>query len=233
MKRRVSVIAVVPALNEEKTIASVIRAALKYVDQVIVVDDASTDKTSVLAQDAGAFVLKLSRRRKVGGVIKAGLEYAKKLKPKIVVTLDADGQHNPEDIPRLLKPVQTGMVDWVQGSRFLNRQIGSVKDLGNSFFSRLVSFLLCRKITDITGGFRVLTYDTLLGSDLKFEHESYPEMTITLCLKGYRMTEVPINNLARRYGTSKVVRHIPSYSFKALGIIFYTFFRNLKIHRRG
>lgn len=224
------IVALIPALNEEKTIESVVRGALKYVDHVVVVDDLSDDDTVDIARRAGAQVIRLSKRRRVGGVVKAGISYVKKFEPYVVVTLDADGQHDPDEIPRLLKLVLNGKFDLVQGSRFLvDRHKRTVRDAGNYIFSRFVSLLLRQKITDITSGFRVFNFIALSDLDLKFDQECYPEMTIDLGLKGYRITEEPIKNLPRLHGNSKVIENLFTYIFKALGIVTYTFLRNIKI----
>ncbi len=222
------IVALIPALDEENTIGSVVRGTLEYVDHVIVVDDLSEDGTAVVARRAGAQVIRLRNRRNVGGVVKAGLSYVKRFKPNVVVTLDGDGQHDPDEIPRLLKLVTDGKFDLVQGSRFLvERHKRTIKDVGNCIFSRFVSILLRQKITDITSGFRVINYIALSDLELKFDQECYPEMTIDLRLKGYRIAEEPIKNLPRLHGNSKVIDNLFTYIFKALGIITYTFLRNI------
>ncbi len=224
------IVALIPALNEEKTIGHVVRGALKYVDHVVVVDDLSEDDTVVVARKSGAHVIKLKTRRKVGGVVKAGISHVKKLKPKIVVTLDADGQHDPDEIPRLSKLVLSGEYDLVQGSRFLvDSPKRTIRDAGNYIFSRFVSILLMQRITDLTSGFRVFNFIALSELELKFDQECYPEMTVDLILKGYRITEEPIKNLPRLHGDSKVINNLFGYIFKALGIVTYTFLRNIKI----
>jgi len=206
------------------------RGALKYVDHVVVVGDLSEDDAVDVAREAGAQVIRLRNRRKVGGVVKAGISYVKKLEPNIVVTLDADGQHNPDEIPHILNLVLKGKFDLVQRSRFLeNKHRRTIKDVGNCIFSRLVSILLRQNITDITSGFRVLNFVALSDLDLKFDQECYPEMTIDLRLKGYRIAEESIKNLPRLHGKSKVIDNLFSYIFKALGILTYTFLRNIKI----
>lgn len=108
--------------------------------------------------------------------------------------------------------------------------LANVKDVGNCIFSRFVSILLRQKITDITSGFRVFNFNALQDLDLKFDQECYPEMTIDLRLKGYRIAEEPIKNLPRLHGDSKVIDNLFTYIFKALGIVTYTFLRNMKIN---
>lgn len=233
-----TVVALVPALNEESTIGDVVRGALKYVDKVIVVDDLSDDNTSDNAERAGATVVKLHTRIRVGGVIKTGLSYIKSLNPDTLVILDGDGQHNPDDIPVLLKALNGGGVSWVIGSRFLYNQLNHnnglgawyyrqkthmhIKGLGNWFFSKLVSVLTSTYITDVMSGFKALNRDVLDALDLKFDYAYCPEMAMILCFQGYKVREVPIEVKPRVKGTSKVVVNIIQYGIKQLGIVFFT-----------
>jgi len=221
------IIAVIPALNEEITIESMVQGASKYVDRVIVVDDASTDDTAKLARRAGAFVISLPEQRRIGAVMKAGLVYAKKLEPDIIVTIDADGQHNPDDIPRLIQAVVDGRGDWALGSRFLHTpgRTKGLKALGTWIFSRLVTILTGQRFTDTMSGFRALSRDVLLGLDPKFDYAYCPEMTLILCLEGYRVVEVPIQNKPRRHGKSKVVINVLPYGIKQLGIVLFIFLK--------
>ena len=116
-------------------------------------------------------MLKLKQRRRLGGVIRVGLEYVRKLDPDVVVMLDSDGQHDPLDIPRLLKPIIEGKCDWVIGSRFLNSPFkisSKAKNIGRNFFSHIVSLLAGQRITDAMSGFRALGRDSLHNLHLKF-----------------------------------------------------------------
>ena len=237
------IVALIPALDEEKTIGSVVRGALKYVDHVVVVDDLSSDNTASVAREAGAQVIRLRKRRRVGGVVKAGISYVKKLEPDILVILDADGQHDSDDIPKLVNAVLEDRGDWVIGSRYLhninnsitNRMCGNwffrqkknifLKGLGNWFFSKLVSFLTEQNITDTMSGFKALSLEPLLNLHMKFDYAYCPEMALILCSEGYKVTEVPIKNNHRSDGESKVVINILPYGIKQLGIVFYTYFR--------
>jgi glycosyltransferase involved in cell wall biosynthesis len=237
------VVALLPALNEEMTIGYVVRGALGYVDHVVVVDDLSEDNTADVARRAGAQVITLRRRRRVGGVVKAGISYVRTLKPDILVILDGDGQHDPHDIPKLVNAVLEGRGDWVIGSRYLynlNNHVSSrrfsnwffrqkkfifLKGLGNWFFSKLVTVLTRQNITDTMSGFKALRWGPLLNLHLKFDYAYCPEMAITLCLEGYKVSEVPVQNRARITGESKVVKNILPYGIKQIGIVFCTYFR--------
>ena len=237
------VVALIPALNEEMTIGYVVREALRYVDHVVVVDDLSEDNTADVARKAGAQVITLRRRRRVGGVVKAGISYVRTLKPDILVILDGDGQHDPHEIPKLVNAILEGRGDWIIGSRYLynlnnhasRKGFGNwffrqknfifLKGLGNWFFSKLVTVLTRQYITDTMSGFKALRWGPLLNLHLKFDYAYCPEMAITLCLEGYKVSEVPVQNRARITGVSKVVRNILPYGIKQIGIVFYTFLR--------
>jgi glycosyltransferase involved in cell wall biosynthesis len=109
----------IPSYNEELTIGSVIALAKEYGD-VLVIDDGSKDRTSKVARNAGAIVIRHDVNRGKGNALKTGFEYALSNGYDIVVTLDADGQHNPDEIPLLLEPILKGESDLVIGSRYLN-----------------------------------------------------------------------------------------------------------------
>jgi len=110
-------IAVIPALNEEMTIAEVIRGVKRYVDEVILVDDGSTDNTADIASKQGAIVLSNKRNQGYEPSIENGFALADKRKATIVLTFDEDGQHHPEDIPKIIEPILNGEADIVAGIR--------------------------------------------------------------------------------------------------------------------
>ncbi|MEP7284921.1 MAG: glycosyltransferase family 2 protein [Chloroflexota bacterium] len=113
------ILAVIPAYNEDRFIASVVLKARKFVDEVIVVDDGSSDETAALAEATGATVIRQSHNQGKAAAINVGFEVARQHDAVAVVLLDGDGQHTPADIPALLKPILDGEVDLVVGSRFL------------------------------------------------------------------------------------------------------------------
>ena len=113
------IIAAMPAYNEEEHIAKVVDGASKHVDQVIVVDDGSTDATSAIASTNGAVVVRHKTNRGYGAAIRTCFDTAKKMGADMMITLDADGQHNPDEIPYLIHAMNNG-IDVVIGSRFPN-----------------------------------------------------------------------------------------------------------------
>jgi glycosyltransferase involved in cell wall biosynthesis len=111
------VVAVIPALNEAGTIAGVVRSLSPYVDSVVVVDDGSTDGTAEQAESAGASVVGNDSNVGYDASVSRGMAYAFSAGANVVVTIDADGQHNPSDIPRLLQLIESGEADIVVGNR--------------------------------------------------------------------------------------------------------------------
>jgi glycosyltransferase involved in cell wall biosynthesis len=224
-------LAIIPAFNEEKSIATIIREIKKYTDHVVVVDDHSTDNTEKIARLHGATVIRHSTNKGVGAAMKTGIAYAKRLKPDIVVTMDADGQHGPDDTPSLIRPLIDGKADFVLGSRFLNGQLTDTpygKKIGNKLFAFMVSLLVGVKLTDTQTGFRAFNRKALLSLNLASDFTYTQEMILVLCHNGFRCVEVPVKVHPRKYGQSKVVSRIGKYALKVLTIIFATYLR-LKI----
>ena len=114
---------VIPAYNEAKTIFEIIRKLKDQVSQIITVDDGSTDDTGELAKQAGAKVLTHFLNRGQGAALQTGISFALANGAEIIVTFDADGQHNPDEIDQVIKPLLLGEVDVVLGSRFLESRI--------------------------------------------------------------------------------------------------------------
>lgn len=155
-------LAVVPAYNESDTIGTVIDGTGEYVDHVAVVDDGSRDDTAHIAREHGATVLEHAFNTGVGGAVRTGYRYAIEHDFDFVVQVDADGQHDPAHIPRLLSAAED--TDMVIGSRYLNesfREYSPVRKLGIRFFTAMVNTLGGVEITDVTSGFRVYRVDAL------------------------------------------------------------------------
>lgn len=116
----------IPAFNEEKTIARVVLQSQNYADKVVVCDDGSTDLTPVIAQRLGAIVVRHEHNLGYGSAIQSLFQYARSLNADILVTLDADGQHDPEEIPRVVKPIIEKAADIVVGSRLKDGRLSAV-----------------------------------------------------------------------------------------------------------
>jgi hypothetical protein len=152
------IVAAIPAYNEEKTIAKVVVRARKHVDRVVVVDDGSRDDTALIAEGLGAVVVRHERNLGYGTAIRSCFSAARDLNADILVTLDADGQHDPDQIPTLSRPVQEGLADIVVGSRFLEEpskgQAPKYRRAGIRVLTGLTKSASQMEFTDAQSGFR-------------------------------------------------------------------------------
>lgn len=147
-----------PAYNEEVAIASMILLSSKYAKEVIVIDDGSTDRTKEVSELAGATVLSHNTNKGKGVALKTGFDYAKDF--DIIVTIDADGQHNPSEIPQLIQPILDGEADLVNGSRYINGHETSTpkyRRVGQTVLDTATNLASGVKITDSQSGFRAFS----------------------------------------------------------------------------
>lgn len=151
--------AVIPAYNEDRFIGSVVLKTRQYVDQVIVVDDGSTDETAAIAEQAGASVLRHERNQGKAQALNTGLRHARSLRPRAVILLDADGQHDPAAIPALLAPIEAGAADMVVGSRFLGvpSKIPRWRVFGQRALTVATNVASGTTLSDSQSGFRALS----------------------------------------------------------------------------
>jgi len=191
------------AYNEARYVGSIVVQARQYVDEVIVVDDGSTDNTARVAELAGATVIRHGENRGKGAAVQSILAEAKKRKPDVLVLLDADAQHDPNEIPALVKPVSQGF-DLVIGSREAQkdktpkyRRIGQKVIFGSS---RLASGT---KVADSESGFRALSPRAINELDLKAQGFAIESEMITFAAdKNLKITEVPISNIYTKDGST-------------------------------
>ncbi|MBL4607003.1 MAG: glycosyltransferase family 2 protein [Pseudomonadales bacterium] len=183
---------VMPAKNEGLSIASVVKNVLKVVPQaeVIVVDDGSTDETAFLANDAGARVISHPYSMGNGAAIKTG---ARNAKGDIIVFMDADGQHNPDDIPRLLEGIANGY-DLVVGARSSKSQASIARLVANGFYNRFASWMVGHQIDDLTSGFRAVVREKFIQFLYLLPNGfSYPTTsTMAFFRAGHSVAYVPI-----------------------------------------
>jgi len=158
MKNKTYVIAAIPAFNEEKTIAKVVLQTQKYVDDVFVCDDGSKDLTAIIAEKLGATVIRHERNLGYGAALQTLFKKARDVNADIVVTIDADGQHNPHTIPKILEPIKNGEADIVLGSRFIKKHTKKViplhKKLGIEAVTTITNLMYDTKLKDVTSGLR-------------------------------------------------------------------------------
>jgi glycosyltransferase involved in cell wall biosynthesis len=209
VSKRAPIIACIPAYNEEKTIARVIVEVQKYVDKVIVCDDGSTDLTGEIARRLGAEVIRHERNMGYGAALATLFKAARELDASAMVVLDADLQHNPGDIPRLLSPIVKGEADIIIGSRFLKNEDGVPKyrGLGIKLITKFARGVSYRDITDAQSGFRAYGRRSI-QSITPSEQGMGASTEILLKAKEYglRVIEVPVKV---RYDVEKPSTHNP------------------------
>jgi glycosyltransferase involved in cell wall biosynthesis len=189
-----NITAILPAYNEELCISSIILSSKKYVDRIIVIDDGSTDNTVEIAMLAGAEVISHSSNKGKGAALKTGFEAAKT--SEIIITLDSDGQHNPEEIPKLINPIINGEADIVNGSRYISgnkKDTPSYRRIGQTVLDKATNLGSGLNITDSQSGFRAFakhTIPTFRFNSIDFSIES--EMLVDAAIAGLRIKEVEI-----------------------------------------
>ncbi|MEK6916201.1 MAG: glycosyltransferase family 2 protein [Nanoarchaeota archaeon] len=204
-------VVIIPCLNEEKTVGKVIANVrkvfkrLKIESIIISIDDASSDD-SIKQMQGSNEIVNLKNKVKLAEVIRIGLKHAARYNPDIIVHIDADGQHNPEDLIKLVKPILRDKADFVIGSRFLKKNNMNIeRKIGNVFFTSIVNLITGLKLTDTQSGFRVINYDCIKRIKLTSKYTYTQEEIIRTSNFGYRIKEVPINLRKRKYGKSKVI----------------------------
>lgn len=195
------VVAVIPCYNTEYFISDVVSKAKKYVNEVIVVNDGSRDGTAEAAKAAGALVIHHGIRMGYGDAIKSCFEAAKANKADILVTLDGDGQHNPDELPQVLAPLLSGEADLVIGSRFLQlpqatqqTNMPGYRKFGINVITFLYNFGSRIKVSDSQSGFRAYSKKILDTISLT---EKGMGISVEVILKarerGFSIKEVPIS----------------------------------------
>ncbi len=191
----IKITAILPAYNEEVSIGSIVLSTRKYVDNVIVVDDGSTDNTQEIAKLAGAEVIRHGSNRGKGAALRTGFEFAKD--SDIIVTIDSDGQHNPHEIPGLILPIINGEADIVNGSRYIHKKdknTPSYRRIGQTVLDKATNFSTGLEVTDSQSGFRAFARHAVPAfrfSCIDFGIES--EMLTDAANTGLRIKEVKIS----------------------------------------
>jgi glycosyltransferase involved in cell wall biosynthesis len=197
------VIAGMSAYNEEKYIGTMVLSARRFVDEVIVVDDGSADNTAEIARLAGATVIRHEKNLGKGASVQNLLDEAKKKKPDVLVLIDADAQHDPGEIPQLVKPIHNGF-DLVIGSRKAeDSKTPAYRRIGQKILLFSTRVLSGAKVTDSESGFRALSGKAIAEISLTengFAVET--EMIARAAANGLKITEVPVSNIYTKDGST-------------------------------
>ncbi len=197
MSIRKKVIVCVPAFNESKAIGLIVSKAKAYASEVLVCDDGSSDRTAQVAEEAGAIVIRHDKNMGYGAAIVTLFEAAKTMNADIIVTLDSDGQHDPDQIPAVADPILTNGIDIVIGSRFLTPEdrgrVPMYRRIGIGIITLVTRLLSYDDITDAQSGFRAYSKNAIRKIKLD---EKGMSISSELLIKAKRcnltVTEVPI-----------------------------------------
>ena len=203
-----SVSVVIPAKNEGRSLPSIICGTMKYADEVIVIDGRSTDDTNKIAKKYGVKVFMDNGQGK-GAAIKLGIAKASK---DILVFIDADGSHDPDDIPKLLKPINDDDIDLVIGSRTRG---GSdelhgdfekfIRMIGSDIITLSINYRWNIRLTDSQNGYRAIKRNVVKRLGLRENIFTIEQEMIMKCLKlGYKVCDVPTHEFKRMYGSSRI-----------------------------
>ena len=206
---RYKVAVVIPAFNEADSVGDVVRGIPPEVcgepTSVLVVDDGSRDDTSEEAAKAGAVVARHVINRGGGAALRTGYRLMAESGALVVVTLDADGQHLPSEMARLVEPVLEDQVDVAHGSRLLGEADPNSRsrEFGIVFFNKLVSFITRTKVSDCSNGYRAVRTTVLPQLVLRQEQFHTSEFLIEAIKRGIPAKEVPVTVAKRTHGHSK------------------------------
>jgi glycosyltransferase involved in cell wall biosynthesis len=199
---------VIPTKNEEETLEPILMGALKHADEVIVIDGQSSDSTSEIARRHGVAVHQ-DRGKGKGEAMRMGIEL---FSGDVILYMDADGSHHPDDIPRIAGPLLRGEADMVIGSRFKggsDELVGNINQLfritGSNIITTFINYRWSVHLSDTQNGFRALSREAATALNLRIN--GFPvetEMDMQLLQRGFHIAEVPAHEYRRKGGESKI-----------------------------
>jgi len=196
---------VIPAYNEEKNIGKVLDCVRKYTENIIVVDDCSQDKTGEIALKKGVKVCRHIINRGLGGALGTGIKVAILNRADIIVTLDADGQHDSDEIPKLISPIIKGEADFVIGSRFVEKQKMPKSRIFANRLGNIITWIFWgANCSDTQSGMRAFNLCAARKIEISTQGmEVSSEIIKEIKLNNLRLKEVPIKAIYTQYSLSK------------------------------
>lgn len=226
-------VAIVPALNEEETIARVVEE-IRAIDpgfEILVVDDGSSDRTAAEAERAGALVARLPYNIGIGGAVQTGYQYARDHGFQVAVQIDGDGQHDPSELSKIMGPLLSNEADIVVGSRFAGAgsyRASVPRRFGIRIFRHFVSAFVGQSLTDTSSSFRAINRRALCFFAQEYPHGYLEtvEATVMASRCGLRIKEVPVTVRPREVGRSALTTPLSIfYAVKVIVAVFVGMFR--------
>ena len=235
-----NILVIIPAYNEEGSVGKVVEDVKTHLPQIdtLVVNDGSSDLTSEIARSRGAIVLDLPFNLGIGGAMQAGYKYAYEKGYDIAIQVDGDGQHEPSEIPKLLRALEEGNVDVAMGSRFIGDsqyKTSVMRRLGSLILSKAISMVVGQKLTDPTSGFRAANRRAIQLFSANYPQDyPEPEAMVLLHRCGLTMKEIPAK-INQRYSGESSITTIRSiyYMVKVLLAIFVDCFKKRPALKTG
>ena len=221
---RSALLAIVPALNEEATVADVVKAIVADLDaDVVVIDDGSRDRTSEVATASGAVVMRHPFNLGVGAALRTGFRYAVRSGYEVVVQVDGDGQHDTAAANLLVDAVTTGGADLAVGTRFgADYRVSRVRRFSMRVLSRMVSRRIGTTVSDTTSGFRAFSSDAVSRFAVSYPTQYLSDTVEALLLahdQGLKVVEVPVRMRERMGGQASSGRAKSVYHLVRLGLV--------------
>ncbi|MBM7566900.1 glycosyltransferase family 2 protein [Paenibacillus sacheonensis] len=208
-QRNSDILVIIPAYNEEATLARTVHELKRHTPyDFVVIDDGSTDRTPDIIRKEGFPSLRHAVNLGIGGSMQSGYKYAARGGYTYAIQLDADGQHRPEDIEKLVREIGSSGCDMVIGSRFVEKSSyrGSLsRRLGILYFHQLIRLLTGIPVHDPTSGFRIVGR-AAIEQFARHYPTDYPEVEVLVSLskRGFRMKEISVEMRSRQGGTSSI-----------------------------
>ncbi|AFS83776.1 DUF2304 family protein [Candidatus Nitrosopumilus sediminis] len=210
IKDPIDVLIVITAKDEEKSIGKVIDSIrslqFSFTYKILVINDGSSDDTENIARLKNVLVVNHIFNLGIGGATKTGFYVAKILQPKIVINIDADGQHDPRFILQMISKIKDENIDMVYGSRFYKDteyETSMIRFIGNKFYTKLVNRITGLSLTDVNTGYRAVSFEKLDSIFFFSETNFAIELAIRAARNGLKISEIPTLSVTRAYGESQ------------------------------